>query len=96
MNAFIASDLQYITCLERKSPIQFDDAMVRNLGYGGELPDRVHVVTSRDPRDWEDWKTEFLLPSRSRLRVVAASSVSSRRARERTISPRAQNEIPSP
>ena len=36
-----------------------------------ELPDRVHVVTSRDPRDWEDWKTEFLLPSRSRLRVVA-------------------------
>ena len=35
------------------------------------LPDRVHVVTSRDPRDWEDWKTEFALPSRSRLRVVA-------------------------
>ena len=35
------------------------------------MPDRVHVVTSRDPRDWEDWKTEFLLPSRSRFRVVA-------------------------
>jgi glycosyltransferase involved in cell wall biosynthesis len=35
------------------------------------LPDRVHVVTCRDPRDWEDWKTEFMLPSRSRLRVVA-------------------------
>ena len=35
------------------------------------LPDRVHVVTCRDPRDWEDWKTEFALPSRSRLRVVA-------------------------
>lgn len=35
------------------------------------MPDRVHVVTCRDPRDWEDWKTEFLLPSRSRLRVVA-------------------------
>ena len=35
------------------------------------LPDRVHVVTCRDPRDWEDWKTEFILPSRSRLRVVA-------------------------
>ncbi len=35
------------------------------------LPDRLHVVTCRDPRDWEDWKTEFALPSRSRLRVVA-------------------------
>lgn len=35
------------------------------------LPDRAHVVTCRDPRDWEDWKTEFALPSRSRLRVVA-------------------------
>jgi len=35
------------------------------------MPDRVHIVTCRDPRDWEDWKTEFLLPSRSRLRVVA-------------------------
>lgn len=35
------------------------------------MPDRVHVVTCRDPRDWEDWKTEFALPSRSRLRVVA-------------------------
>jgi len=35
------------------------------------LPDRVHVVTCRDPRDWEDWKTEFALPSRSRFRVVA-------------------------
>ncbi|MGH7563463.1 MAG: glycosyltransferase family 4 protein [Gemmatimonadota bacterium] len=34
-------------------------------------PDRAHVVTCRDPRDWEDWKTEFALPSRSRLRVVA-------------------------
>jgi glycosyltransferase involved in cell wall biosynthesis len=34
------------------------------------MPDRVHVVTCRDPRDWEDWKTEFELPSRSRLRVV--------------------------
>lgn len=35
------------------------------------MPDRVHIVTCRDPRDWEDWKTEFALPSRSRLRVVA-------------------------
>lgn len=34
-------------------------------------PERGHMVTCRDPRDWEDWKTEFALPSRSRLRVVA-------------------------
>jgi len=34
------------------------------------MPDRVHVVTCRDPRDWEDWKTELALPSRSRLRVI--------------------------
>lgn len=35
------------------------------------MPGRVHVVTCRDPRNFEDWKTEFLLPSRSRARVVA-------------------------
>lgn len=35
------------------------------------MPGRVHVVTCRDPRDREDWKTEFALPSRSRLRVAA-------------------------
>jgi glycosyltransferase involved in cell wall biosynthesis len=35
------------------------------------MPDRAHVVTCRDPRDWTDWKTEFALPSRSRLRVAA-------------------------
>lgn len=34
-------------------------------------PDRGHMVTCRDPRDREDWKIEFSLPSRSRLRVVA-------------------------
>lgn len=34
-------------------------------------PDRRHMVTCRDPRDWGDWKTEFALPSRSRWRVVA-------------------------
>lgn len=35
------------------------------------LPNRAHVVTCRDPRDRRDWLTEFALPSRSRLRVVA-------------------------
>jgi glycosyltransferase involved in cell wall biosynthesis len=35
------------------------------------MPDRIHVVTCRDPRDRRDWLTEFALPSRSRLRVVA-------------------------
>ena len=35
------------------------------------MPDRAHVVTCRDPRDGEDWKTEFALPSRSRWRVIA-------------------------
>lgn len=34
-------------------------------------PDRAHMITCRDPRDWEDWKTEFALPSRSRARVIA-------------------------
>lgn len=34
-------------------------------------PGRVHIVTCRDPRDRTDWLTEFALPSRSRLRVVA-------------------------
>lgn len=34
-------------------------------------PDRAHMITCRDPRDWEDWKTEFALPSRSRVRVIA-------------------------
>jgi glycosyltransferase involved in cell wall biosynthesis len=35
------------------------------------LPQRAHMVTCRDPRDWEDWKIEFAMPSRSRLRVAS-------------------------
>lgn len=35
------------------------------------LPQRAHMVTSRDPRDWDDWKIEFSMPSRSRLRVIS-------------------------
>ncbi len=34
------------------------------------VPDAVHVVTSRDPRDLHDWWIEFRYPSRTRLGVV--------------------------
>lgn len=35
------------------------------------MPDRRHVVTFRDPRDWRDWRTELAHPSLSRLQVLA-------------------------
>jgi glycosyltransferase involved in cell wall biosynthesis len=35
------------------------------------MPDRRHVVTFRDPRDWRDWRTELANPSLSRLQVLA-------------------------
>ena len=35
------------------------------------MPDRRHVVTFRDPRDWSDWRTELAHPSLSQLQVVA-------------------------
>jgi glycosyltransferase involved in cell wall biosynthesis len=35
------------------------------------MPDRRHVVTFRDPRDWRDWRTELAHPSLSQLQVVA-------------------------
>jgi hypothetical protein len=31
---------------------------------------RKHVVTFRDPRDFQDWKMEYALPSLSRFQVV--------------------------
>jgi glycosyltransferase involved in cell wall biosynthesis len=34
------------------------------------MPRRAHVVTVRDPRDSEDWRTEFLYPSLHRMQVV--------------------------
>lgn len=34
------------------------------------MPDRKHVVTFRDPRDLQDWKMEFALPSLNRLQVL--------------------------
>jgi glycosyltransferase involved in cell wall biosynthesis len=35
------------------------------------MPDRKHVVTFRDPRDAEDWRIEFRLPSLNPAQVVA-------------------------
>ena len=34
------------------------------------LPDRLHVVTARDPRSWSDWATEFRYPTYNRLQVL--------------------------
>jgi glycosyltransferase involved in cell wall biosynthesis len=34
------------------------------------LPDRLHVVTARDPRSWSDWATEFRYPTYTRIQVV--------------------------
>ncbi len=36
------------------------------------MPDRKHIVTSRDPRDNHDWWLEIRSPSRSRLRTLIA------------------------
>ncbi len=33
-------------------------------------PNRKHVVTFRDPRDFQDWKMEYALPSLNRFQVV--------------------------
>jgi len=35
-------------------------------------PDKVHIVTARDPHDWDDWRVELTLPSKSRLRTAGA------------------------
>jgi glycosyltransferase involved in cell wall biosynthesis len=34
------------------------------------MPDRRHMITFRDPRDWTDWALEFARPSLNRLQVV--------------------------
>ena len=34
------------------------------------MPDRKHMVTFRDPRDFSDWKMEYDLPSLSKLQVL--------------------------
>lgn len=35
------------------------------------MPNRKHIVTFRDPKDTQDWKTEFQLPSLSKLQVLS-------------------------
>jgi glycosyltransferase involved in cell wall biosynthesis len=34
------------------------------------MPDRRHMITFRDPRDWTDWALEFARPSLNRMQVV--------------------------
>ena len=34
------------------------------------MPDRAHVVECADPRDWDDWKIDFRLPTHSALRLI--------------------------
>lgn len=34
------------------------------------MPDRKHMVTVRDPRDFRDWRMEFARPSLNRLQVI--------------------------
>ncbi|MHA2009784.1 MAG: glycosyltransferase family 4 protein [Candidatus Hodarchaeales archaeon] len=36
------------------------------------MPERKHIVTCRDPRDFNDWKMEFALPSLSKLQVLSS------------------------
>lgn len=35
------------------------------------MPDRVHIVTCRDPRDWPDWRLEFERPSLTQVHTLA-------------------------
>ncbi len=39
------------------------------------MPQRKHLVTSRDPRDWRDWWVEFSHPTFSRLRTLPTIAV---------------------
>ena len=34
------------------------------------MPDRAHVVECVDPRDWDDWRIDFRLPTHSALRLL--------------------------
>jgi glycosyltransferase involved in cell wall biosynthesis len=35
------------------------------------MPDRTHIITFRDPRDLENWRIEFRLPSLNSLQVIS-------------------------
>jgi glycosyltransferase involved in cell wall biosynthesis len=36
-----------------------------------EMPRKIHIVTSRDPRFWNDWVREFIHPSYNKFQVIA-------------------------
>ena len=36
-----------------------------------EMPNRKHIITFRDPRDFRDWKMEYELPSLNKLQVLS-------------------------
>jgi glycosyltransferase involved in cell wall biosynthesis len=35
------------------------------------MPDKKHVITFRDPRNWDDWWKEFERPARSKVQVIS-------------------------
>ena len=35
------------------------------------MPKRKHIITFRDPRNWDDWRKEFERPARSKLQVIS-------------------------
>jgi glycosyltransferase involved in cell wall biosynthesis len=35
------------------------------------MPDARHIITFRDPRNWDDWRKEYERPARSKLQVVS-------------------------
>lgn len=35
------------------------------------MPDKKHIITFRDPRNWDDWKKEYELPAKSKLQVIS-------------------------
>ena len=36
-----------------------------------EMPNKIHIVTSRDPKFWNDWVREFIHPSYNKFQVIA-------------------------
>lgn len=36
-----------------------------------EMPKKIHIVTSRDPKYWNDWVREFINPSYNKFQVIA-------------------------
>jgi glycosyltransferase involved in cell wall biosynthesis len=51
------------------------EASVASFVAWRALPQRVHLVTSRDPREWRDWWIDFSHPTFSRLRTLVTIAV---------------------